>query len=110
MNTQDCIENCTECHDICLETLGQCYSKGGHAKPEHLRLLQDCADICRVSADLMLRQSPLHVHTCGACAEICAACAEKCESMSDDEQMQRCAEACRECADSCREMAGAGTA
>jgi hypothetical protein len=105
---QECIDNCTECHAVCTETVMHCLRKGGeHAAPPHVRLLLDCADICRTSADFMLRRSELHTRTCGVCAEVCERCAEECERMADDEQMRRCAETCRRCADSCRRMAAA---
>ena len=30
----ECIDNCTQCHDICLETINYCLTKGGaHATP-----------------------------------------------------------------------------
>jgi hypothetical protein len=106
---QECIEECTSCHRICLETLTHCLSKGGrHADAHHIRLLTDCAEICQTSANFMLRNSELHVHTCGACAEICERCARSCEEMSDDDLMARCAEACRSCAAICREMSRVG--
>ncbi|HWG90609.1 MAG TPA: four-helix bundle copper-binding protein [Candidatus Thermoplasmatota archaeon] len=105
-----CIEACTTCHQVCLETVQYCLQKGGeHASPEHLRLLLDCAEICETSANFMIRGSDHHGVTCGACAEVCVACAESCEALGDDEQMRRCAEACRTCADSCQEMAGGHT-
>lgn len=105
---QNCIRECTDCHAICLETIQHCLQKGGqHAAPDHVRLLQDCAQICATSADFMLRGSPLHTGTCGVCAEVCEQCAQECERMGDDQQMQKCAEACRRCANSCRQMAGA---
>lgn len=106
---QQCIQNCTECHRVCLETIQNCLSMGGqHASPEHIRLLQDCAQICRTSADFMIRGSELHTRTCGVCAEICQRCADECERMADgDAQMQRCAEVCRRCAESCRRMSQA---
>ncbi len=105
---QQCMQNCTECHRVCLETIQPCLSLGGkHASPEHIRLLQDCAQICATSADFMIRGSELHTRTCGVCAEICRRCAEECASVTDgDAQMQRCAEVCRRCAESCRQMAG----
>ena len=106
-NMQSCIEECLDCHRICVETTQYCLNKGGkHAQAEHIRAMLDCAQICATSADFMLRGSDLHVHTCAACAEVCDACAESCERMGDDAQMKRCAEACRACAASCREMAG----
>jgi hypothetical protein len=101
----ECIDNCTRCHAICVETLAHCIAKGGkHAAPVQVRLLEDCAQICATSADFMLRGSDMHAHTCGACAEICARCAEECDRMADDEMMLQCAEACRQCAESCRRM------
>lgn len=104
---QGCIEACTGCHAVCIEMIQHCLEKGGrHVAAEHIRLLEDCAEICRLSADFMLRGSPLHIETCAVCADICEKCAESCDRMSDDEDMRRCAEACRQCAESCREMAG----
>ncbi|MBD4119066.1 ferredoxin, partial [Xanthomonas citri pv. citri] len=36
----ECIDNCTQCHAICLETINYCLTKGGvHAAPEHIALL-----------------------------------------------------------------------
>ena len=104
---QECIDNCLNCHAICVQTAAHCLEMGGkHAAPEHIRLLQDCAQICATSADFMLRGSDLHRRTCGVCAEACRACAEDCERMAgNDELMRRCAEICRKCADSCERMA-----
>ena len=105
---QECIDNCMRCHAVCLETITHCLKKGGkHAAPDHVRLLQDCAQICITSADFMLRGSELHARTCAVCAEACARCAEECERMADDEMMRRCAEECRRCAESCQRMAQA---
>ena len=102
----DCIDWCTSCHDICLQTVNYCLAMGGeHSTPEHIRLLLDCAEICQTSANFMLRSSELHGVTCAACAEICDRCAAACERFEGDEIMQACAEACRGCAQSCREMA-----
>jgi hypothetical protein len=101
-----CIRDCTNCHSLCVVTAMHCLHLGGpHAAPEHIRLLLDCADICRTSADFMLRGSDLHTRTCGVCAEVCRLCADDCERFGDDPQMKACAEACRLCAQSCRRMA-----
>lgn len=104
---RDCIDECTNCAEICIETTTHCLMKGGkHADPTHIGLLQDCADICATSAKFMLRGSELHTRTCAVCAEVCDACARSCDSLGSDDFMKRCAEACRRCAESCREMAG----
>lgn len=106
MNT--CITDCFSCAAVCIETIRDGLDRGGpHARPEHIGLLQTCADICTLSANAMLRGVHAHTATCTACAEICRLCAESCESLGDDAAMRRCAEACRRCAESCRAMVAA---
>ena len=104
---QRCIQECTSCHNICLETVAHCLQMGGkHAAADHIRLLLDCAEICQTSANFMLRGSPLHTRVCAICAEICERCAQDCERVDpSDQQMRQCAEVCRRCAESCRRMA-----
>lgn len=99
----ECIEHCQECHRTCLETFFEhCLNAGGkHLESVHVRLLMDCAQICQVSADFMLRGSAHHTHICRECAEICSACAESCEAVGG---MEECVQACRDCAESCRAM------
>ncbi len=106
---RECIANCSDCHDVCTETMIHCLGKGGeHADPEHIKALFDCAQACDASRDFMLRGSALHHAYCGACAQACERCAESCEKIAgDDEVMRNCAETCRRCAESCRQMAGA---
>ena len=100
-----CIQNCLECARACEHVIQHCLKKGGlHSNPDHIRLLQDCADICRTSAQFMTRKSNFHHDTCGICAEICQACAKDCESMADDEMMKICGEICLRCAESCKKM------
>lgn len=44
---QQCIQNCLDCHSICLNTITYCLQQGGmHSEPAHIRLLTDCAQIC----------------------------------------------------------------
>ena len=111
---QQCIQNCFNCHSICLNTINYCLQKGGmHTEPAHIRLMLDCAEICQISANFMLRNSDFHIRTCGICAEVCDRCARDCDRvaspqenrMGNDAQMKACADMCRRCADSCRQMA-----
>lgn len=103
---EQCLRDCTECHEVCLNTASvHCLEMGGkHVEPRHFRTMLDCAQICQTSADFLLRGSDLHMHTCRACAEICEACALSCEEV---EGMPECVDACRRCAESCRAMASA---
>jgi hypothetical protein len=101
---QQCIDACLHCYRTCRETaMNHCLESGGrHVEPAHFRLMINCSEICRTSAEFMMSASPLHAHVCAACAVVCVACAESCEDIG---QMDECAQACRACAQNCRQMA-----
>jgi hypothetical protein len=106
MDMRECIEACSDCHDACAALVAHCLKMGGkHASRDHIVLLIDCADTCRISTDFMLRHSPRHALTCGNCEKVCTACAEDCERFPDDKEMARCAQICRRCAKLCGAMA-----
>jgi hypothetical protein len=103
---QQCIQQCSDCHRVCLETLAYCTQQGGrHVEAKHLGLLLDCVQMCHTSADFMIRGSALHTRVCAVCAEVCEQCAQSCDQFGDDAQMKTCADTCRRCAQSCRTMA-----
>jgi len=67
-----CITDCFNCAAICIETINHCLSLGGeHAKPDHIGLMQTCAEICTVSANAMLRGVHAHTATGGPGPEGC---------------------------------------
>ena len=103
--SRHCIEQCTHCHQVCLQHAARhCLELGGeHVEPEHFRLMLACAEICRTTAAILSIGVPQHARVCAACAAICTACADSCTSMKD---MEDCARACRDCAASCSDMAG----
>ncbi len=99
---QQCLDNCSACHDVCVRTAAHCLKEGGtHADAAHVTLLLDCAQICETSADAMRRGSAQSATICRACADICRACADSCDTLGHAE----CAAACRTCAESCTQMA-----
>lgn len=104
---RDCIETCSECHDVCATTLAHSIRSGGELfESEHLARLVDCVDLCQTTHKLMLRKSAIHTRACALCAEACTACAESCERLAaNDEQVQRCVDMCRRCASTCSAMA-----
>ena len=106
-HASDCIQACGDCANECKEVLFQhCLNMGGaHIEQNHVNLMVDCIQICRMSGDFMLRGSDMHMLSCALCAEICDACATSCEDIGDPE-MQECADLCRQCAELCREMSG----
>ena len=102
----DCIDDCMHCHAICLETINYCLGMGGqHAAPEHMSLLATCAEICKTSANTMLRGAIVTAPICSACAQVCRQCGKSCERMGEDAAMMRCAAACRRCSESCAAVA-----
>lgn len=42
-----CIQLCRDCHAMCTQTISHCLKLGGrHAAPDHIRLMEDCAQLC----------------------------------------------------------------
>ncbi|KZL49141.1 ferredoxin [Nodularia spumigena CENA596] len=111
---KECIQNCLDCHSICLNTVTFCLEQGGrHAEPNHIRLMLDCAEICTTTANFMLRNSDLHPLNDYVCAALCERCADDCDGLrpaggdriGSNGQMKACADMCRRCAESCRRLA-----
>ena len=102
-----CIQLCRDCHAMCTQTIAHCLKLGGrHAAPDHIRLFEDCAQMCATAADYMLRESPFHDRICSVCSDLCKQCAKDCEQVGGDDQIvKQCIEMCRKCAGSCERMA-----
>ena len=103
---QKCIQLCRDCHAMCIQTIAHCLKLGGrHAAPDHIRLFEDCAQMCATAADYMVRESPFHNQVCRLCSELCKQCAKDCEQIAGDDQLvKQCADMCRRCAGSCERM------
>jgi len=101
---QDCIEACSYCHQVCLQTaMNHCLEAGGkHVEADHFKLMISCAEICQASVNFQLINSPFHRRLCALCADVCEACALDCEKVGG---MDKCVTACKACAESCRKMA-----
>ena len=51
---QQCIQDCLDCHAVCMQTAEACRQAGGeHAHDEHVYMLLDCADMCLTAAHFM---------------------------------------------------------
>jgi hypothetical protein len=104
------LEDCQECHRICLAMVNHCQKHGGpQVEMKHIRLLLDCAEICQTATDFLPRASALHLTICNACAVICLKCAADCEEFAEDELMQTCAAACRRAAAACQALVASAT-
>jgi hypothetical protein len=102
LTAQRCAETCLDCYKACTHALYTYLERGSdQAEHQHITVLMDCAQVCRMSADMLLRDSPRHHLTCGLCAAFCEQCAKECAQGGD----ASCAESCRQCAHSCHLMA-----
>lgn len=94
--TQDCIRDCLRCHAVCMDRVASTGQKHGGEKG----IMLDCAELCMVTAHLLIRGSPLGGYGCTACAAACNHCAGMCEQTGESD----CANACRACANSCEQL------
>jgi hypothetical protein len=101
--TRAAIQALQQCHTVCHSmALTHCLEMGGeHARPQHLRLMLDCASFCAFTADALERKSQFHTRFAALCAEVCETCAADCGALGG---MEECVEACRHCARLCREL------
>lgn len=100
------IEETINCYLMCQQTLIYCQETGGdYAAVDRLQILTDCASLCQMTADFLIRGSEKSAKACLFCAEVCDDCALSCASLEDSGQPDACAESCRNCAQICREFA-----
>jgi len=103
----DCAQACTVCADACLgedrvKDLIQC-----------IRLNLDCADVCAAAGQVASRRTGTNEATIKrlleACAETCRLCGDACERHAHMAHCRICADSCRQCEQACREAAGSIT-
>lgn len=102
--TAQAIAALQDCHAMCSSmAMTHCLELSGeHGRPQHLRLMLDCAAICAFTADTLGRKSQFHNRFAALCAEVCETCEKECEALGN---MDDCAQACHACAVLCRQIA-----
>jgi hypothetical protein len=102
--TKACMQALLHCHSVCLSTGMTRYLEASHEhkRPQHLRLILDCAAVCILTSDLLAHKSQFHARFCALCAEVCETCFKDCQQLGG---LEDCAEACRSAASHCRETA-----
>lgn len=90
----ECGTTCEVCAADCLdeqqiEMLAKC-----------IELDRDCADICYLTAKLLIRDNQIAHKMLEICVEICDKCADEC-SKHEHEHCKKCAEICRKCRQAC---------
>jgi hypothetical protein len=94
-STRECLRALRACQDQCLMAASTHLLEQAHAsyRPQHLRLMMDCAAACAFAADLITHKSQFHTRACALAADICTTCAKDCEPYSD---LAQCCALCRE--------------
>lgn len=101
---QECIDHCTRCFQGCTEAIPYSFKKGGNlAAGEHIKMLIETAEMCKMNASFMLMQSKHSKEHCHLCAKVCDSCAQACGSF-DDQMMKQMSENLKKCAETCRNM------
>jgi hypothetical protein len=101
---KDAINTLQRCHAICLTMATvHCPETGGeHARPQHIRLMLDCAAICAFTSDAVARKSQFHNRFAALCADVCKTCADDCENIGG---MAESVAICRSCVEACTQLA-----
>jgi hypothetical protein len=100
--TRECIEECIECHRICVATLAVHLRPGAQPiPPEHAKLLLDASQASETAVDFMLRGSELAETIARAAGDVCERTASVLESAAGDGPLQACAQHCRRAAGAC---------
>lgn len=102
---QSCIDACYQCAAACDHCASACLGEDDvKMMARCIALDMDCAEICRMAAAFMARNSEFAQQIAKLCADICEACGEECAKHQAG-HCQECAQACKRCAEECRKMA-----
>ncbi|MBS8241530.1 four-helix bundle copper-binding protein [Marinobacter lipolyticus] len=100
-----CIAACSRCAATCDYCSVACLEEDNVKEMVRcIRLDVDCANVCRLTAGALARESECLSTMARACAEVCQACGDEC-GKHDHTHCQDCARACKECAELCRDIA-----
>ena len=106
-----CIEACFDCAQTCMSCADACLAEqGATALARCIRLDLDCADACSTTGAILSRRTAanpaLMVRMLETCADFCRMCADECERHAGHHDHCRiCAEVCRTCERACQQAA-----
>lgn len=102
------IEACNACVVACETCAAACMNAVDNQPLDIcITLNRDCADMCRLAARLMERESALVDEICRLCAITCQACAQECGKYNIP-HCQECAQVCQRCVEQCEEITSGG--
>ncbi|MBB5917833.1 hypothetical protein BJY24_006745 [Nocardia transvalensis] len=81
---QSAINHLLGCHRRCAHQIRESLDRGGeHATAHHIDTLRDCADLCRLTGDLLDRGSEWAARQCELTARVCTDTAERCDRLGE---------------------------
>ena len=100
-----CIIDCTNAHNLAMQTMAYCISKGGPlAKKTLYNGIEDCAEMCDAASKFLLRGSESKSDILKLCQKVCEKCTEACAKFPDDKQLKTCGEFATKAGASCKEV------
>ncbi len=109
----ECIEACFACTQICTACADACLGEEDVQDLVYcIRTDLDCAAICNVTGEVLVRQTEpdwtLLRAQLQACETACRVCAQECEKHAEHmAHCNVCAESCRRCESACQELRSA---
>lgn len=98
--TRACIEAFQTCEQLCLRTLPfVCNEISRPLQADLVRVILDCAEMCRLAANFLVRDSEHYIRVCREASEICGDLATHCEAV---EGLGGLHSVCDECVAACR--------
>lgn len=105
-DADSCLQACLHCQQVCRKTaFDMSPAAASEANADDIRMLFECAELCRLSADWQLSGSQYSRQICAVCAQVCRECESRCVGKID---MEECEYVCRRCAESCEAMSAMG--
>lgn len=99
----ECIRACQETVAACQTCISASRDGDSQAMARCIALCVDCADLCKLTANAIARNSEHMDAICALCAQACLACNEEC-SRHVSLGCQRCAEISYYCAEACHHI------
>lgn len=93
--------------NFCAGQCAHCYDACHLDKENNMELCMvndlDCSEICRLTGQLVERNSPNVDIFLKLCAQMCERCANECDKHANIAHCKECADACRKCVEMCNE-------
>lgn len=89
------MKDCMEAHISCVELEARAKQMDDlRVDDSLLRVIRECADMCRLTAEAALHDSDSRPALAKACVEVARRCAEDCARIMGNVEMQKNADAC----------------